>query len=166
MASVDAFEELVSEVLRAEGYWVHRGYKIDLTVEEKRQLDNPFMPRPEIDLVAYKAASNELLALECKSYFDSRGVHADDLLPGSKNGKRYKMFVNDALRTHVLATLHNQLSASGTISSEAVPRLGLVYGYATAGNEAKLRTHFETQDWLLLGPNWLRQQLVAMAARS
>src|SRR3546814_20140353 len=85
---MDAFEELVAEVLRADGYWVHRGYKIDLAPEDKRALGNPSMPRPEIDLVAYKAGTGELLTLECKSYFDSGGVHARELLPGGRNAQR------------------------------------------------------------------------------
>ena len=102
---MDAFEELVAEVLRADGYWVHRGYKINLRPEDKRALGNPSMPRPEIDLVAYKAGTGELLSLECKSYFDSGGVHARDLLPGGRNAQRYKMFVNADLRRMVLKSL-------------------------------------------------------------
>lgn len=77
---MDAFEELVAEVLRADGYWVHQGYKIDFSTADKRALGNPSMPRPEIDLVAYKPGTGDLLSLECKSYFDSGGVHARDLL--------------------------------------------------------------------------------------
>jgi hypothetical protein len=163
---MDAFEELVAEVLRADGYWVHQGYKIILSTEDKRALGNPSMPRPEIDLVAYKGATGELLALECKSYFDSGGVHTRDLLPGGRNAQRYKMFVNDALREMVLTRLVEQLSASGGVAGAPTAQLGMIYGHATAGNEAMLKTHFTERGWQLFGPDWLRCRLEAMARRS
>jgi hypothetical protein len=163
---MDAFEELVSEVLRADGYWVHQGYKINLTTEDKRALGNPSMPRPEIDLVAYKAGTGELLSLECKSYFDSGGVHARDLLPGGKNAQRYKMFNNANLRELVLTRLAEQLAASGALAGKPVPKLGMIYGYATPPNRAIFEKHFEANGWCLFHPECLRELLQAMALRS
>lgn len=163
---MDAFEELVAEVLRADGYWVHQGYKINLTPEQKRALGNPSMPRPEIDLVAYKAGTGELLSLECKSYFDSGGVHARDLLPGGKNAQRYKMFVNPALRDLVLQRLTEQMVEDGAVAGIPRPKLGMIYGYATAANTRILTEHFEANGWGLFGPDWLRDRLQKMALRS
>ena len=45
-----------------------------MTKAQKREVGRPSTPRWEIDLVAYKAAKNELLAVECKSFLDSTGV--------------------------------------------------------------------------------------------
>ena len=163
---MDAFEELVAEVLRADGYWVHRGYKINLSPEEKRALDNPSMPRPEIDIVAYKAGTGELLSLECKSYFDSGGVHAKDMLPDGRYPQRYKMFVKAQLREMVLRRLTEQLIDAGTVAGTPVPKLGLIYGYATPKNIAMLEEHFAANHWALFGPDWLRQHLKQMALRS
>lgn len=163
---MDAFEELVAEVLRADGYRVHQGYKIDLSTADKRALGNPSMPRPEIDLIAYKAGTGELLSLECKSYFDSGGVHARDLLPGGRNAQRYKMFVNAELRTMVLQRLGEQLAASGAVAGRPQPKLGLIYGYATRANTAILEQHFAEQGWGLYGPAWLKAHLQKMALRS
>lgn len=163
---MDAFEELVAEVLRADGYWVHQGYKVELSREDKQALGNPSMPRPEIDLVAYKAGTGELLSLECKSYFDSGGVHAKDLLPGGKNPQRYKMFVNAPLRDTVLKRLAGQLIERGTVAGSPVPKLGMVYGYATQANSEILEAHFAENGWGLYGPDWLKQHLQAMALRS
>lgn len=163
---MDAFEELVADVLRADGYWVHQGYKIELSRDDKQALGNPSMPRPEIDLVAYKAGTGELLSLECKSYFDSGGVHARDLLPGGKNAQRYKMFVNAPLREMVLQRLVEQLVRNGAVAGTPIPRLGMIYGYATPANTAILQAHFEERGWDLYGPEWLRGHLQKMALRS
>jgi hypothetical protein len=123
------------------------------------------MPRPEIDLVAYKAGTNELLPLECKSYFDSGGVHTRDLLPGGKNAQHYKMFVNDALRTIVLQRLVEQLTASGTILPSSAVKLGMVYGHASEGNDGALKAHFTKCGWLAFGPSWIKDHLHRMGAR-
>lgn len=163
---MDAFEELVAEVLRADGYWVHQGYKINLSRDEKRALGNPSMPRPEIDLVAYKAGTGELLSLECKSYFDSGGIHARDLLPGGKNAQRYKMFVNTSLREMILRRLVKQLVENATVAGKPIPKLGMIYGYATPANAEILVAHFKENGWGLYGPEWLKRHLQAMALRS
>lgn len=163
---MDAFEQLVAELLRADGYWVHQGYKIDLSKEDKRALGNPSMPRPEVDLVAYKPGTGELLSLECKSYFDSGGVHARDLLPGGRNPQRYKMFVNAELRTMVLDRLVDQLMESGSVIGRPVAKLGLVYGHATAVNADILGGHFADNGWELYGPDWIELHLRKMALRS
>src|ERR1019366_2421900 len=71
---MDAFEQLVSEILWMEGYWVRTSAKVDLTKEEKRQIGRPSSPRWELDIVAYSGRDNLLKVIECKSYLDSRGV--------------------------------------------------------------------------------------------
>lgn len=163
---MDAFEELICELLRAEGYWVQRSYKIDLTPAEKRALDNPSMPRPEIDVVAYRPGRGEFLAIECKSYFDSGGVHARDLIAGGKYDHRYKMFTNASLRQTVLIKLAEQMAESGAIPHTTVPQLCMAYGHATAANDAKLRSIFSDRGWGLFGPDWIRARLSELARRT
>ena len=77
---MDAFEQLVSEILWMEGYWVRTSVKVKLTPAEQRQIDRPSSPRWELDIVAYSGRDNLLKIIECKSYLDSRGVklHAFD----------------------------------------------------------------------------------------
>lgn len=163
---MDAFEQLVAEILRSQGYWVDIGYRIELTKAEKRALGNPSMPRPEIDLVAYKARTGELLSLECKSYFDSGGVHARDFQPASRNAGRYKMFVDGALRKIVLTRLVEQLTDSGSVAGTPNAQLGLVYGYASTYNAKQIDALFAERGWRHYGPNWLRQNLEEMALQS
>ena len=68
---MDAFEQVVSEILWTEGYWVRTSVKVSLTKEEKRQIGRPSSPRWELDVVAYRGRDNILRVVECKNYLDS-----------------------------------------------------------------------------------------------
>jgi hypothetical protein len=76
---MDYFESIVKTLLEHEGYWVRSSFKVDLSKQEKRYIGKPSIPRPEIDLLAYKPKVNQLLVLEAKSYLDSLGVQINDL---------------------------------------------------------------------------------------
>ena len=94
---MDAFESLVSMLLRHQGYWTTSSFKVELTKEEKRQIGMPSSPRWELDLLAYKGSKNEVLAVECKSLLDSTGVVF-------RNGKfepekHYKLLSDPILRS-------------------------------------------------------------------
>src|ERR1700680_3130000 len=111
---MDAFEQLVSEILWMEGYWVRTSVKGDLTKEEKRKIGRPSSPRWEIDVVAYNGRDNLLRVVECKSYLDSRGV-ALRAFDGSddKLAERFKLFADDRLRSVVFERLRLQFANSG-----------------------------------------------------
>src|SRR5215213_3406188 len=96
---MDAFENVVAMLLERSGYWVRPGYKVNLTKEEKRAIGRPSCPRWELDIVAYKGTSNELLVVECKSYLDSKGVGISGF-DGSDDSatKQYKLFNDEVLR--------------------------------------------------------------------
>ena len=160
---MDAFESLVAAILRAEGYWVESNVRVKLSPEDKRTLENYSMPNPEVDIVAYRPATDSLLVIECKSYFDSGGVHVRDLKDGT-NAQRYKMFVNARLRDMVFDRLGQQLAGAGLVTGTPKPRLGLAYGHASAHNQTQLEQHFREQGWLLLGPEQIRERVLAMAS--
>jgi hypothetical protein len=65
---MDAFENLIAMLLRRDGYWTTTSVKVELTKDEKKSINRPSNPRWEIDVVAYKGATNQILAVECKSY--------------------------------------------------------------------------------------------------
>lgn len=163
---MDAFEQLAADIFWAEGHWVQTGVKVELTREEKLRIGRHSSPRWEVDLVAYKPATNELLVLECKSYLDSGGVHAAHFLPGSRYAYRYKLFHDAILRETVLERLRLQMVGAGLCAPDATVRLGLIHGHATAYNAALLTELFATNDWLLFGPDWLRAHLTRMASGS
>ncbi|KUO56336.1 MAG: hypothetical protein APF78_01850 [Sphingomonadales bacterium BRH_c3] len=163
---MDAFEKLAADIFWDEGYWVRTGVKVELTREEKIRIGRHSSPRWEIDLIAYRAATNELLALECKSYLDSGGVHAAHFLPGSKYAHRYKLFHDPVLRETVLERLRLQCVERGLCPADVTVRLGLIYGHVTRHNAPLLAEIFRKGDWLLFGPDWLRAHLGRMSAGS
>src|SRR4051794_16723010 len=110
---MDAFEDLIARLLRNEGRWTVQGYKINLTAEQKKALDNPFMPRPEVDIVAYHPADNELWWVECKSYLDSAGVRRAAFEPGGRRGGRFRVFTDSAFRDTATTVLNEQLIREG-----------------------------------------------------
>lgn len=163
---MDAFEQLAADIFWNEGYWVRTGVKVELTRDEKIRIGKCSSPRWEIDLVAYRAATNELLALECKSYLDSGGVHAAHFVPGAKLAHRYKLFHDEVLRKTVLERLRLQCVGRGLCAPDVKVRLGLIHAHSTAHNAPLLTDLFEKQDWLLYGPEWLLEHLGRMAAGS
>ena len=164
---MDVFEKLVGKTLSRRGYWTMQGYTLEnLSAADKKALYNPTMPRVEFDLIAYKPGTNELLALEVKSYLDSFGVHQRDLLvehPTCK-GVRFKEFTVKAYRDLVIRRLHEQLIEQGFVAIDSeMPRLGLAVGKWASGSEAPIRNRFEEMGWELIGPEDICHSLEAMA---
>ena len=90
---MNSFEEVIGAILSAKGFWVRHSFKVDPSKEEKRRIGRPSSPRWELDIVAYKGATNEIFAVECKSYLDSTGVRFQDLSGfNQKYAGRYKPF--------------------------------------------------------------------------
>ncbi|MGY3449490.1 hypothetical protein [Bradyrhizobium sp. USDA 4353] len=164
---MDSFEQVVSEILWQEGYWVRTSVKVELTKEEKREIGLPSAPRWELDVVAYKANENSLLAVECKSYLDNPGVRFYGF-DGSneKEANRFKLFNRPQLREVVFRRLRLQLAESGACSAEPSVTLCLACGrIANEVDRGKLRDHFAENGWLLWDENWLRNRLKVMASR-
>lgn len=162
---MDAFEQLVSEILWMEGYWVRTSVKVELTKEEKRVIGRHSSPRWELDIVAYNGRDNLLRIVECKSYFDSVGVKAccfDGTSPD--HAKRYKLFNEPKLRRVVFNRLCLQLAAAGACRDAPEVRLSLACGKVRNEiDRAAIRAHFEGQGWDLWDEPWLRERLQRMA---
>ncbi len=164
---MDAFEQVVAGLLFQEGYWVSQSFKVELTQEEKNKIGRPTSPRWEVDLLAYKGVSRELLVVECKSYLDSGGVSASDIIDGNKNRSRYKLFVDETLREVVFERLAAQANELGLIPPGLKPKLALAAGKIRNEQDAvKLRDHFKNMGWTLYGPEWLVSQLMRSATAS
>jgi len=117
------------------------GYKVDLSKEDRRAIGNPTMPRPEIDIIAYKASTNELLIVECKSYLDSGGVKLEAFtVASSSHRKLYKLFNRPELYKLVRKRLLQQMKKEGRISSPLPkPKLCLAAGNIYSDNKAGIQ---------------------------
>jgi hypothetical protein len=155
---MDAFEAVVARLLRREGYWIVPRFKVDLTKKEKRDIGRHSSPRWEIDLVAYKGDTNELIAIECKSFLDSKGVSFQD---GTfQPPKTYKLFTDSTLRKVVLEHLRKQLVASGSCRPRPRVRLALATGkIARTTDRSKMRAHFKANRWILYDDRWIQSKL-------
>ena len=162
---MDAFEQVVGEILWREGYWVRTSVKVELTKEDKRAIDLPSSPRWELDVVAYKARDNHLRIVECKSYLDLPGVklRAFDS-SNEKDASRYKLFNKPKLRKVVFDRLRKQFAEFGACLPNSKVTLCLACGrIASDRDRTGLRGHFAKNGWELWDEAWLYERLKHMA---
>lgn len=149
---MDAFESVVALVLRRQGFWTATSYKVELSSVEKRRIGRQSSPRWEIDVVAYQPKSNEILAVECKSYLDSPGVTFDGkhLQPA----ERYKLFEESRTRAVVLRALASQLGRVGLCRPRPKVTLCLAAGRLRPKDDQQaLKAHFARNGWRLIAPD-------------
>lgn len=140
---------------------------VNLPKETKVTVGKPSLPRPEIDILAYRANDNSRLWVECKSYMDSTGVkvnafNGDDL----KSAERYKGFTWHAYREVVTLALFAQRIGEGDLSSK--PKMGfcLVTGKIAADKDRKdLHEHFRRNEWIFYDKKWVKQRLEQLAGK-
>jgi hypothetical protein len=161
---MEAFENLIAMLLRRDGCWTSTAEKVELTKEEKREIKRQSSPRWEIDVVAYRGATNELLAVECKSFLDSTGVK---FRKGSFDPPRtYKLFIDPILRRVVLDRLKRQLTSSGACAKNPRVQLGLAAGHiANVTDREAIAAHFARNSWQLFDEGWIIDHL-DLAAKS
>lgn len=163
---MDAFEQLVATFLENEGFWVRSSYKVRLRASEKARIGRPSAPRWEIDLVAYKAGTNELRIVECKSFLDSTGVNISAFDGSSATfAKRFKLFNDEDLRRTVRHRVVRQLVMAGSCASRPRVTWCLAAGKIASGRSRELlHAHFEERGWLLLDEEWIAAQLAHMSS--
>jgi len=162
---MDAFEQVVAEILWRKGYWVRTSVKVELTKEEKRLIDLPSAPRWELDVVAYKGSDNSLLAIECKSYLDSPGVRLHAFNGSNvKAAARFKLFNNPNLQGVVFGRLRQQLAEAGFCRPNPTVKLCLACGRIASNTDREgLRTHFAANGWEFWDEAWLQDCLKEMS---
>jgi hypothetical protein len=163
--TMDSFEKLVGSLFEKDGYWVRTSVKVELTAKEKRKIGRPSSPRWELDVVAYKGKSNELLVVECKSFLDSHGVRACSLDgTDAKKEKHYKLFNDNVLRKTVFGRLKKQLVSTGYCASSPSVKLCLVAGkVASETDRGKIKNLLERKGWGFFDDNWLKDKLLAVS---
>lgn len=164
---MDYFEGIVKTLLEHEGYWVRQSFKVNLSKQEKRDIGKHSIPRPEIDLLAFKPVANELLALEVKSYFDSPGLKLEYLKRESEIPEgRYKLFTSENYRQIVFRRLKQDLLEAGMVNDSVKIRLGLIAGNVYQGRSEELRDYLFEKGWFFWSPQNVKDRVVALAAKS
>lgn len=143
---MDAFEQVVSEILWMSGFWVRTSVKVELTKEEKRLIGRHSSPRWELDIVGYSGRENLLRVVECKSFLDSVGVRACAFDGGDpEEAKRYKLFNEPDLRRIVFNRLCLQFTEAGACREAPEVRLSLACGKINNdADRAKIRSGRKT----------------------
>lgn len=165
---MDAFEQVASEILWMDGYWVRTCVKVELTKEEKLLIGRPSSPRWELDIVGYSGRDNLLRVVERKSYLDSRGV-ALRAFDGrdAKFAECFKLFGDEYLRNVVFGRLRQQFATSGACAPDAKVALCLACGrIATEADREGLKKHFAGKAWELWDEARLEQRLRAISERA
>ena len=166
---MDYFESLIKTLLEHENYWVQQSYKIELTIEEKRMVRIPTMPRPEIDLLAFNHRENKVTVFEVKSFLDTAGVVWRDLnmeqdIPPAG---RYKLFTCPTYRNVVFTRLMQQLIERGMADEQTTITLGLaagkVAGQINQDNVRNIAMYFEARGWVFWSPTQIQERLELLA---
>ena len=163
---MDYFEGIIKTLLEHEGYWVRQSFKVNLTKAEKRDIGKYSMPRPEIDLLAFKPHANQIFAIEAKSYLDSLGVRVADLdqCHEVREG-RYKLFTCSNYRSVVFERLKADLVELGMVSQSANITLGLAAGNVYQSKSNEIEELFKRRNWLFWSPECIKDMVCALAVK-
>lgn len=145
---MNPFQSLIKALLEREGFWVRSGFKVNLTKLDKVSIGHPTCPRWEIDILAYKGATNELWLVDCKSHLDSWGVKFCSFKKDGSNS--YRLFTDANLRRIVTDRLVAQLQESSSCRPKPAVTLCLAAGKIRSEDDQRnLRDHFRQNGWIL-----------------
>lgn len=163
---MDYFEGLIKTLLEHEGYWVRQSFKVNLTKQEKRDIGKHSIPRPEVDILAFKPKENRVVAFEAKSYLESPGVKLADLQESHEIPEgRYKLFTCDNYRNIVFSRMKQDLIVLGMGTSETEITLGLAAGNVYQSKAEEIRALFNSRGWSFLSPEDIRKKVTDLAAK-
>lgn len=158
---MDAFEYIVATILQEEGNWIRTNFKIRLEKAEKAALGKPSLPRPDIDILAYRPGEGTVSWVECKSLLDSPGLKFSEFkLSGIDSTARFAVFGNRLYRKIVSRRLILQLEADGLLRGHPRIQYCLAAGHiASDADRRKFHSYFARRGWLLLDEDWIRSRL-------
>lgn len=161
---MDAFEEIVGQLLEEEGFWVRHSVKINLTKDEKVKIGKPTVPRPEIDLVIYSIPHKKVYLLEVKSFLDSPGVKVDAVTDDNEvRDGSYKLLTSQIYRETLVARLKEDWGQNGVIEKDVQFSFGLVAGKVHQNKENELRDYFDKKGWFFWGPSIIKDKIIKLA---
>lgn len=150
---MDYFESLVATIIEKENKWVKQNVKVNLTKEEKVEIGKPSIPRPDIDIVAYRAKENVLEIWEVKSFLDSPGVRFKEIIEENEIAKgRYKLLTSEKYRMIIIDRLVADWIELGLINKNPTVKIGLAAGKIYSNDEDSIVAHFKKKGWILKTP--------------
>ena len=163
---MEYFESIIKTLFEHEGFWVRQSFKVNLTKQEKRDIGKHSIPRPEIDLLAYKPSNDTVLVLEAKSYLDSPGVRYDDLIQEYEIPEgRYKLFTCKKYRKIVLERLKTDLLEMGLAHENTNIQLGLIAGNVYKSQHQEIKEFFDSNNWIFWSPDDVKDKVNALALK-
>lgn len=163
---MDYFESLIKTLLEYDGYWARQSFKVNLTKEEKRSIGKHSIPRPEMDILAYKPASKSVLVMEAKSYLDSPGVRLSELQQEFQVPEgRYKLFTCKNYRDIIFSRLKQDLIDIGMVDDEVVINLGLAAGNVYQSKSNEISELFDDKNWIFWSPEHIKEKVYSLASR-
>lgn len=163
---MDAFEQIIGQLLVEEKYWVRHSVKIDLTPEEKKRINKPSTPRPEIDIVAFDITTDTIFLLEVKSYIDSPGVVYEHVaISQDEQSGRYKLLTAKNYRKTLAKRLHEDWFKSGHIRKSTKVSFGLIAGKVYRKRELDLQNYFDQKGWMFWGPTEIKKRILSLAEK-
>lgn len=161
---MDNFEALIRLLLERENHWTRQSQKVELSNEVKRSLGKPSMPRVEIDVIAFNPGRDEILAVEVKSYMDSLGVQAKQLIAEyDQPTGLYKVFTCKSYRSHIEEALLADFQKFGLATSRTKVKWGLAAGKIKKGDAPRIVQHFKANNWELWTPDRIASMARALA---
>ena len=124
------------------------------------------MPRPEIDLLAFKSKEDLIIAFEAKSYLNSPGVSRKDLAASHETTEgRYKIFTCKNYRDIVIKQLKKDLIDKGMATKSTKIKLGLLAAKVKGGEDesTKLADYMRKHHWEFWEPATVKEKLEALA---
>ena len=163
---MDYFEALVKTLLEHDGFWVRQSFKINLTKQEKRDIGKYSMPRPEIDILAFRPEKNQIIAFEAKSFLDSPGVKVSDLSYKTEIPEgRYKLFTCTNYRNIVFNRLKQDLIELGMCTQNTEIILGLAAGKVYQSKSAEIKEMLTNCGWEFLSPENIKNKVIHLSQK-
>jgi hypothetical protein len=164
---MDAFEEIAAQLLEEEGFWVRKSVKVNLTQKEKRATGKHMIPRPEIDLAAFKFNKNELILIEVKSYLDSPGVRIGHLkLQHAIAAGSYKLLTTSKYRNIIESRLAKEWIEIGLINKKTNIKYGLIAGNVYQNKEDDIKALFDSKGWFFWGPKEVKKRITQLEKKA
>lgn len=167
---MNAFEDIIKLYLEEQGYWVRQSVKVHkIQIEDKRKLNKPSMPTPEIDITALNMKKNELLLVEVKSLLDSYGVHYDAVAGiDDKDKHGYKLFHWDLYREIITERLCEEYLQQGLINKKTKINYALAAGNIhSQWDEDNIKKYFSDpkRKWILFSPKDIKEKIANLSGK-